>query len=95
MDDDEHDWLDDEMLRDDKAQRAWQRRAVGMPVTEALLAIPKRGQINLSIPIAAHRAFREMLDRKDLPAEPYIRRAVREALANDDYPPEHLQAWLE
>lgn len=78
---------EDLILASDTSQRNWRRRAVGMSRAQAIASIPTRAQIQFTMPIETHRAFRRWCADRNITMFQYVRAAVHDAWRRDGFKP--------
>lgn len=90
------DWLDDQLLADDPpSTRNWRRRALnGMPVSDALMGIPKNGTALLEVPMDSWRLMKAHCQARNLSLAAFLREAVGMRMLAEGVPREMLDDFL-
>lgn len=72
-----NDWIDEHLVQQEaRSMRGWRRRAVGVPVEEALGQIPRRGLLQTWMPIEAYRSLQAHIRARGMSQAAWFRRAV-------------------
>ena len=83
----DEDWLDEQLLADDRSARGWKRRAVGMSAHEAVLRVPRQGQLTAKIPIEQWRIVRAHCRVQGVSLGMFLRHAIAAKLISEGVDP--------
>lgn len=89
------DWLDDQFLEEDESDKGWVSKALGgQTKADALMGIPRRGQILVEHEIEPIRKLRARIKAADSTQAKWMRQAVAMRLAAEGAPKEEVETWL-
>ncbi len=89
------DWLDDQFLEMDSSEKGWVSKSLGgMTKADALMGIPRRGQILVEHGIEPIRKLRARIKASNTTQGDWMRQAVAMRLAHEGAPEDEVKAWL-
>jgi len=89
-------WIDGIMLADDSSDPKWKSRARGgLSVADAMMGVPRRGQMLVEMRMGPFRAFVDHVEKSGTGRARWVRQAIGMRLAAEGHSPENVKEWIE